>query len=407
MRVARTGERGTHGVDQAGVRWRRVHHDIVARRRPDSVAAGGVHRRGLLPTVGTVSGDDVRWQQVVDRAEPDPVFVYAVRTTGVYCRPACPARRPSPANVRFFDSPAEARAAGFRACLRCAPDEARQPPAGREAVVAACRAMVRAGGPLPGPELRRVTGMSQRSLARAFARTVGTSAKAFGDAVRTGTARTLLQAGEPVSDAIFGAGFGSVRAFYDTTAPTLGMTPSSYATGSAGEHLAWTSRATPVGVVLAVASARGLCAVRIGEDADVLLAEVKGEFPGATFTAEHEALADVAAALAALAAGREPVRDLPLDLRGTAFQARVWDALRRIPAGQTRSYAQVATEIGEPTAVRAVAGACARNRLALVVPCHRVVRSDGALGGYRWGLAVKQSLLAAERSPGTDAGDEE
>lgn len=352
-----------------------------------------------------MSSDDVRWRQVLAREEPDPGFVYAVSTTGIYCRPTCPSRRPLPANVSFFESAAAARAAGYRACLRCAPDRPAETGGARDAVVAACRALVEAGGPLPGAELRRITGLSQRGLSRAFAGIVGTSAKAFGDAVRTGTARTLLRAGEPVTEAVFGSGFGSVRAFYDTAAPTLGMTPSSYANGGSGERLAWTSIPTPVGMVLAVASARGLCAVRIGEDVDALLEEVRAEFPAADLAAEHEALADVAAALAALASGRQPPSALPLDLRGTAFQARVWTALTRIPTGQTRSYTEIATELGAPAAVRAVAGACARNRLALVVPCHRVVRHDGALGGFRWGLAVKQSLLDAERGSDSDEGN--
>jgi AraC family transcriptional regulator of adaptative response/methylated-DNA-[protein]-cysteine methyltransferase len=298
--------------------------------------------------------------------------------------------------VAFFDSAAAARAAGYRACLRCAPDE----PAGVdiEAVVRACRAMTASGGPLPAAELGEVSGLSPRTLARAFEKVVGASPRAFPNAVRTGTARTLLREGEPVTEAAFGSGFGSVRGLYETAAATLGMTPSAYAAGGAGERLAWTSTPTPVGTVLVVASARGLCAVPIGEDQGALLTEVRAEFPAAELVAEHEALADVAAALAALATGRGVGEVLPLDLHGTAFQTRVWTALTQIPAGQTRSYAQITTELGAPTAVRAVARAYAANRLALVVPCHRVVRSGGASGGYRWGLAVKQCLLDAERA---------
>nr|WP_269809818.1 methylated-DNA--[protein]-cysteine S-methyltransferase [Kineosporia rhizophila] len=336
---------------------------------------------------------------VLARQEPEQAFVYAVRTTGIYCRPTCPSRRPLPANVSFFDTTVAARTAGYRPCLRCEPD--RQGEAGHTsaeaAVIAACRAMRAHGGPLPAAQLRSITGLSQRGLSRAFAAVAGTSARAFGDAVRTGTARVLLRTGSPVTEAVFAAGFGSVRAFYDTAAPTLGMTPSSYARGAVGEHLSWTSVNTVVGTVLAVASARGLCAVRIGPHLPRLLDEVQTEFPAATFTPEHEALTDVASGLAALAAGHPAAAALPLDVRGSAFQARVWSALRRIPAGETRSYGEVAAEIGAPTAVRAVASACARNRLALVVPCHRVVRSDGTLGGFRWGLSVKQSLLDHEK----------
>lgn len=272
-------------------------------------------------------------------------------------------------------------------------------PAGLEpvtrAVVLAARAVVAAGGPVPSGELARLVAVSERTLRRGFADLLGVSPRAFGHAVRTGTARDLLRAGSPVADALADAGFGSVRAFYQTAAGTMGMTPSSYAAGAPGETLTWTAVETAVGTVLGVAGARGLCAVRIGPDLAPLLADVQAEFPRAELVADHDGLAEVARALAALAAGH-PAPALPLDLRGTAFQARVWQALTRIPAGERRTYAQVAAEVGSPTAVRAVAGACARNRLALVVPCHRVVRTDGGLGGYRWGLAVKRSLLEAE-----------
>lgn len=264
-----------------------------------------------------------------------------------------------------------------------------------DAVLVAATAMVRAGSPRPSSELARAAAVSERTLRRAFTELVGVGPRAFGQAVRTGTARELLRAGNPVTDALLEAGFGSVRAFYETAAETMGMTPSTYAAGAPGERLTWTAVPTPVGTVLGVASARGLCAVRIGPELEALLDQVRAEFARAELVRDDEALADVARALAALAAGH-PAPQLPLDLRGTAFQARVWQALTRIPLGETRTYAQVATEIGEPRAVRAVAGACARNRLALVVPCHRVVRTDGGLGGYRWGLTVKRELLDAE-----------
>jgi AraC family transcriptional regulator, regulatory protein of adaptative response / methylated-DNA-[protein]-cysteine methyltransferase len=269
-------------------------------------------------------------------------------------------------------------------------------------VVASARAMVEAGGPVPADELARAAHLSERTLRRAFDEVLGVGPRAFGQAVRTGTARDLLRSGSPVAQALADAGFGSVRGFYETTAKTLGMTPSRYAAGAPGERLTWTSLNTPVGVVLGVASDRGLCAVRIGPDLDLLLEEVGLEFSSAAFEADHDGLADIGAALALIAAGR-PASDLPVDLRGTAFQAQVWSALRRIPLGQTRTYAEIAVEIGRPTAVRAVAGACARNKVALVVPCHRVVRTGGALGGYRWGLEVKRELLRAERV-GVEAG---
>lgn len=272
-------------------------------------------------------------------------------------------------------------------------------PTSLDRVVRACRAMVAAGGPLPAAELERVADCSARQLTRAFDAVVGTSPRAFGQAVRTGTARRLLQEHGQVTDAVWDAGFGSTRAFYETTGPTLGMEPRRYARGGEGQALRWTAVATGLGTVLAVAGDLGLAAVRIGPDEDALLAELVAEFPAATLQRDDDGLADLAAGLAVLAAGASPApgAELPVDLRGTAFQARVWDALRRIPVGETRTYTEVAAAIGAPTAVRAVASACARNPVALVVPCHRVVRSDGSLGGYRWGLAVKDRLLAAER----------
>ncbi|MCV2394009.1 methylated-DNA--[protein]-cysteine S-methyltransferase [Actinotalea sp. M2MS4P-6] len=264
-------------------------------------------------------------------------------------------------------------------------------------VLDAARAMAEAGGPLPTPELARLAGVSERTLRRAFTDLLGVGPRAFGQAVRTGAVRGLLRDGAPVTDALLGAGFGSVRAFYETAGETMGMPPSRYAAGAPGEQLGWTAVRTEVGVVLGVVSPRGLCAVRIGPEVGPLLDDVRAEFPGALLDRDDEGLSAIGAALGALAAGH-PAPALPLDVRGTAFQARVWDALTRIPLGETRTYAELAVEVGRPTAVRAVAGACARNRLALVVPCHRVVRSDGGLGGYRWGLTVKRDLLAAEHA---------
>lgn len=347
---------------------------------------------------GRLVSDDERWQLVQERALAAEPFVYAVRTTMIYCRSTCPARRPRRENVLFFDGGQQARSAGYRPCLRCQPDN--EPGAAVElaGVVAGCRAMVAAAGPLPRPELERVTGLAGRRLGRAFQRVIGVSPRAFGDAVRTGAARALLRQHGQVSQAVYASGFGSVRAFYDTAATTLGMTPSAYAAGADGEQLLWGSTSTPVGCLLAVASIRGLCAVRIGPDVPALLAEVRAEFPAAQIQAAPGVLDDVLRALAVLAGGGGATYDLPVDLRGTAFQARVWTALRLIPAGQTRSYRQVAEAVGSPAAIRAVASACATNRVALVVPCHRVLRSDGGLGGFRWGLEVKQALLDAEHA---------
>lgn len=344
--------------------------------------------------------DEARWSEVQSRSRVSRDFVYGVTTTRVFCLPGCPARRPRRENVRFFETPNEAREAGFRPCLRCRPEQAEEPTAAvsLRRVVVACRGMVASGGPLSTKELERLTGCGARQLVREFSASIGVSPRAFGNAVRTGEARRLLRKHDQVIDAIFAAGFGSVRGFYETASPTLGMTPKDYAAGATGQPLRWTTAKTNIGEVLAVTGALGLAAVRIGDQVQPLFDEVLKEFPQAAFVRDDDGLSELASALRDLADGRgRSLEHLPVDLRGTAFQAKVWQALRRIPVGQTRSYTEVATEIGAPTAVRAVANACASNRLALVVPCHRVVRTDGKLGGYRWGLAVKQALIDSEK----------
>ncbi len=267
-----------------------------------------------------------------------------------------------------------------------------------ERVVVACRAMVAAGGPLPAQHLADLTTTSSRQLGRDFQSVIGVPPRAFGSAVRTGEARSLLRDLGQVTEAVFAAGY-SVRGFYEEAGRTLGMPPRSFAAGAPSQLLRWTTVRTGLGWVIAVAGDLGLADVRIGSDAEALVATIAAEYPHARLERADEDLADVAEAMRAMTAGRPAVADLPLDLRGTAFQATVWSALRRIPVGQTRTYSQVAQEIGAPRSVRAVARACATNRLALVVPCHRVVRSDGSMGGYRWGLEVKERLLDLERSP--------
>lgn len=263
-----------------------------------------------------------------------------------------------------------------------------------ERVRATCHRIRQAGGPVPATELARAAGCSPRQLQRDFAEVLAISPRQYGQAVRTERTRHALRAADGVLDGAFAAGYGSVRAFYEEAARRLGMTPSEYAAGAPAQVLLWSSTPTAVGDVVAVATPRGLAAVRIGSTPE-LAGALAEEFHGATLQRDDAAMADVMHALALLAAG-EGAADLPFDVRGTAFQARVWQALREIPRGQTRTYSQVATAIGAPTATRAVARACATNAVALAVPCHRVVRADGDLAGYRWGLAVKSALLEAE-----------
>lgn len=255
--------------------------------------------------------------------------------------------------------------------------------------------MDEAGGPVPLESLAEVATCTPRQLQRDFAQVLGVSPRQYGQALRAERTRESLRSTESVIDAVYSSGYGSVRAFYEEAASRLGMTPSQYAAGGTSVPLLWSVASTDVGDVIAVATPRGLAAVRIGSQAD-LVREIQGEFPAASLVRDDAAMSDVMAALSQLAIGHS-APDLPVDVQGTAFQARVWSALRQIPAGETRSYTDVAESLGSPSAVRAVARACATNRVALAIPCHRVVRSDGSLAGYRWGLEVKQRLLAAER----------
>jgi AraC family transcriptional regulator, regulatory protein of adaptative response / methylated-DNA-[protein]-cysteine methyltransferase len=256
--------------------------------------------------------------------------------------------------------------------------------------------MTTAGGPLPVAHLAGDLHCSTRQLQRDFADVLGITPRQFGQAVRTNRTRVALRDSDSVLDAAFAAGYGSVRGFYEEAAQRLGMTPADYVAGAPSLLLLWSVTPTSLGDVVAVATPRGLAAVRIGR-ADELEAGIREEFPLATLERDDDAMADVMTALRALCAG-EPAPELPVDAHGTAFQARVWSALREIPAGQTRTYSQVASAIGQPTSVRAVARACATNPVALAIPCHRVIRSDGSLAGYRWGIAVKESLLASEHA---------
>jgi AraC family transcriptional regulator of adaptative response/methylated-DNA-[protein]-cysteine methyltransferase len=266
-----------------------------------------------------------------------------------------------------------------------------------ERVRKACAAMEDAGGPVEASVLAAAIPCSVRQLQRDFRDVTGTTPQAYGKAVRTQQARRSLKRTSRVTDAMFDAGYGSVRAFYEEAGRRLGMTPVEYAAGGGGRVLIWGVTPSAIGQIVAVASVDGLCAVKIGDDVAVLTAEVLSEFPNATVLRDDAAMRDVFAALRAIALGVSDVQ-VPTHVRATAFQARVWAALRRIPHGQTRTYSEVAEDIGSPSSVRAVARACAMNPVALVVPCHRVIRQDGSLAGYRWGLEVKEALLHNEQS---------
>ncbi len=323
-------------------------------------------------------------------------FVYGVTSTKIFCRPNCGSRRALRRNVEFFATPRDALLAGYRACRRCRPEETRVSDPSVAAVIETCRRLEGNDIATSIAELAADLGYSERHLRRRFHEVIGVSIGTYARAYRAEQIRTELRAGTPVTSAVFDAGYGSMRAFYEHGAPMLGMTPSRYRDGGRGEHIRFTSIETSLGWVIAARTANGVCAVRIGQDEVELVKGLTEEFPNALVERDDVGLRDVAEILLDAMQGQRDATDLPLDIAGTAFQLRVWAALRAIPLGETRTYSEVAREIGAPSAVRAVASACAANEAALAIPCHRIVRKDGSLGGYRWGLEVKEQLLIAE-----------
>jgi AraC family transcriptional regulator of adaptative response/methylated-DNA-[protein]-cysteine methyltransferase len=340
---------------------------------------------------------ETAWRQIVER-DAGASFFYGVASTGVFCRPACSSRRPLRVNVKFFGSAAEARAAGFRACKRCLPESA---PADRMKQIATHleRNLDRA---VPLAELGELAGLSPFSVQRLFKQRMGVSPLAYQRALRASSLRTQLKQGGTVTDAIYEAGFGSSSRAYEGAA--LGMTPGRFAQGGRGEKIGWSAAISPFGWILVGATERGLCWLSIAGSEAEAEATLRAEFPAAELHRDGALTSWVEAALAVVqgAESGESAQksELKLDLRGTAFQLRVWQALRGIPRGETRSYSQLAREIGDPKSTRAVARACATNRVALVVPCHRVVGVSGSLTGYRWGVERKRLLLEAEHAKG-------
>lgn len=342
--------------------------------------------------------DDLRWQAVLAReaAPACGAFIYAVTTQGVFCRPGCPARPPLRRNTRFFDGTSDAEAAGFRACKRCDPKGERA--ALHQAAVAAACAMIAASETIPSlAALAARAGYARHHFLRLFREVTGVTPRAYAEAVRGRRLQAALAGGARVADAVAEAGFGSESRVYGR--PALGMTPGAARRGAKGEVIGLGRADSVMGPLLVGATAKGVCFIGFGEPMQALEGDLRRRFPHATL-AEDVSLAGTVAAIAAHL--REPggALDLPLDIRGTAFQRRVWEALQTIPSGETRSYGGLAAEMGAPTATRAVARACALNPLAPIVPCHRVVAADGALTGYRWGLAAKRRLLADEAKRG-------
>jgi len=351
----------------------------------------------------TSLSDEERWNAVAARDRRfDGSFVYAVRSTGVYCRVGCPSRRPRRQQVEFFSIPAAAERAGYRACRRCRPREA----VGRHPHIAlterAARVLDTAGGVPSLAEVARRVGCSPSHLQRVFRRVTGISPRSYAEARRNSRLRAGLRSGATVSRALYDAGYGSSSRVYEGGG-TLGMRPGTYRAGGEGERLFYATAETPLGRVLAAKTQRGLCFVCLERDDRRAVDALTREFPKAELVRDDGLVGPVLTGVVGRIAGDLPAPDLPLDVRGTAFQRQVWEALLAIPLGETITYAELARRIGRPTAIRAVASACAANHLAVVVPCHRVVRSDGGLGGYRWGLERKCGLLSRERSLRTDA----
>lgn len=345
----------------------------------------------------TWSRDDALWEAVIARdASFDGQFYIAVKTTGVYCRPGCPARLPKRANVRFFDTRAEAERAGFRPCKRCKPDQPSLGEVRAEKIAQACRLIEAADEAPKLDDLAEAVGMSAYHFHRMFKQALGVTPKAYAMAHRTKRVREGLGRSGTVTEAIYDAGYGSNGRFYATSSEVLGMTPSDFRSGGAGQVMQFAIAACSLGSVLVAASDKGVCAILLGADPETLRRELQDMFPRARLLGGDATFAQLTAKVVTFVEDPKRGLDLPLDVRGTAFQHRVWDALRRIPVGSTASYAEIAERIGSPKAVRAVARACATNPIAVAIPCHRVVRSDGALSGYRGGVERKRALLAKE-----------
>lgn|SRR5574341_893325 len=339
-----------------------------------------------------------RWRIVLARDRRyDGAFVYAVRSTGIYCRPSCPSRRPRRTQVRFYPQPEAAELAGFRACRRCRPKLAGAGDPRIELVRRVCRYLdEHPDAPTSLAALARSAGVSAHQLHRTFTRVMGISPREYREAARVSRLKHHLKRRPHVSPAVYEAGYGSSSRVYERADALLGMTPATYAKGGRGARIAYAVVPCPLGLLLVAATERGVCRVAMGDAAGTLEAELRREFPEADVRRDEAALGRAVTAVLRYLDGREPAIDLPLDIRATAFQRRVWKALLRIPRGATRSYQAVARAIGRPGATRAVARACATNPTALIIPCHRVVRQDGTPGGYRWGLARKHALLARE-----------
>ncbi len=343
------------------------------------------------------------WNAVLSRdASRDGSFVFAVRSTGIYCRPSCPARRPRREQVRFFQVPEAAEQAGFRACRRCHPGRAQTADPQIDLVRRICHAIDEHDEePLTLKTLSTETGVSAHHLQRTFKNVMGITPRQYAESRRLDQFKSRVKDGASVTDAMYDAGYGSSRGLYEKSSARLGMTPATYGRGGRGMRIIYTTAACALGRVLVAATERGVCSVALGDSDSELTTSLFAEYPNASIDSRDTVISPslnvwLSKVLEHLS-GKSPRIDLPLDIQATAFQWRVWEELQRIPLGATRSYQEIAKAIGKPRAVRAVAGACAGNHVAMVIPCHRVVREDKSMGGYRWGLKRKEELLEREK----------
>jgi AraC family transcriptional regulator, regulatory protein of adaptative response / methylated-DNA-[protein]-cysteine methyltransferase len=342
-------------------------------------------------------GDDPRWSALVARDKSaNNSFYYAVKTTGVYCKPSCPARLPKRENVAFYNSIEQAEGAGFRACKRCKPTQSSSESETARKIVTACR-IIEASEEIPSlTELALKVGFSQHYFHRVFKSATGLTPQGYAMAHRANRVRDQLSEEETITSAIYGAGFGSSSSFYATAEAMLGMTPSEFRAGASGKEMHFAVGECRLGSILVAASEKGVCAILLGDDPDALVRDLQDRFPHAILVGGVKAFEATVAAVVSFVEAPQSAFNLPLDIQGTSFQQRVWQALREIPVGKTATYADIATAIGSPKAVRAVAQACGANPIAVAIPCHRVIRTDGSLSGYRWGVERKRQLLQSE-----------
>ncbi|HEV7684030.1 MAG TPA: bifunctional DNA-binding transcriptional regulator/O6-methylguanine-DNA methyltransferase Ada [Pyrinomonadaceae bacterium] len=341
---------------------------------------------------------EAQWQAVLTKnARFDGRFVFAVSSTGIYCRPSCPSRRPRRERVSFFELPKQAEQAGFRACLRCRPRDSRAGDPQVHLAEEVCRLINESNGePITLSALSAQLGVSSFHLQRTFKSVMGITPKDYAETSRVNRFKQGVRKGEAITSAIYDAGFGSSSRLYESASAQLGMTPATYGKGGRGAAINYAIVETPLGRLLVAATNKGVCSVMLGDSDAALKADLFKEFPSADIRLDEKPLRSSVSAIVKHLKSNSPHIDLPLDIRATAFQRQVWEALRAIPYGQTHSYSEVAKAIGQQKAVRAVARACATNPVALVIPCHRVIREDKSLGGYRWGLERKKKLLERE-----------